>query len=99
MTPKPAQRTYWTKNLRVTLWLLSAWFAVTFVAGYFAEALNRIDFFGFPLGFYLFAQGALLAYLAIVGVYVRYMNRLDRDWARESLPNEARTRFPPGTGE
>lgn len=97
MQPKPAQRAYWQRNIRLTLALLGVWFCVTFVAGYFAEALNRIPFFDFPLGFYLFAQGALLAYLAIIGIYVRYMNRMDRDWARESEPGQPRTRFP-GSG-
>ncbi|MCB1962183.1 MAG: DUF4212 domain-containing protein [Rhodocyclaceae bacterium] len=94
MQPKPAQRYYWKKNIRLTLVLLAAWFVVTFVAGYFAAELNQFSFFGFPVGFYAFAQGALIAYLLIVAIYVRYMNRLDRDWAHESIPGEARTRFP-----
>lgn len=94
MQPKPAQRTYWRRNLRLTLGLLCVWFAVTFVAGYFAAVLNQVSFLGFPFGFYLFAQGALLVYLLIIGIYVRYMNRLDRDWVRESVPGEPRTRFP-----
>ena len=37
-----------------------------------------MSFLGFPLGFYLFAQGALLVYLAIIVIYVVAMNRLDR---------------------
>ena len=54
------------------------WFGVTFVGGYFASELNTVSFLGFPLGFYLFAQGALLIYLAIIVIYVVAMNRLDR---------------------
>ena len=73
-----AQRTYWRLNLLFTLGLLALWFGVTFVGGYFASALNTVSFLGFPLGFYLFAQGALLIYLAIIVIYVVAMNRLDR---------------------
>lgn len=72
------QKTYWRTNLVLTGGLLFAWFLVTFVAGYFANALNDYTFLGFPLGFYIFSQGALLAFLVIIAIYVRVMNRLDR---------------------
>ncbi len=94
MQPRPAQRAYWQRNIRLTVALLCVWFLSTFVAGYFADELNHFTLLGFPVGFYLFAQGSLLIYLVIIGVYVSYMNRLDRDWVRESAPGEPRTRFP-----
>ncbi|MGD9870351.1 MAG: DUF4212 domain-containing protein [Thauera sp.] len=72
------QRAYWRRNLLLTLGLLVIWFGTTFVAGYYAEALNRVSFMGFPLGFYIFAQGALLVYLIIIVIYVTVMNRTDR---------------------
>ena len=72
------QRAYWRSNLRLTSTLLGVWFGVTFVGGYFASELNTVSFLGFPLGFYLFAQGALLVYLAIIVIYVVAMNRIDR---------------------
>jgi putative solute:sodium symporter small subunit len=73
-----AHRAYWRRNLLLTLSLLVLWFGITFGGGYYAIALNRYYLFDFPLGFYLFAQGALILYLAIVGLYVMVMNRLDR---------------------
>ena len=94
MAITPAQRRYWRRNLRLTAVLLFAWFAITFVGGYFAAELNHFSFMDFPLGFYLFAQGALIAYLIIIGIYVRYMNRLDREWAHEASAGDARSRFP-----
>ena len=42
--------------------------------------LNEFSFLDFPLGFYIFAQGALIAFLLIIGIYVRVMNRLDREY-------------------
>ncbi|TVT55523.1 MAG: DUF4212 domain-containing protein [Azoarcus sp. PHD] len=71
-------RTYWRRNLMLTGTLLAIWFVGTFVAGYYAEELNTLSFMGFPLGFYVFAQGSLIAYLVIIGIYVRVMNRMDR---------------------
>lgn len=73
-----AQRTYWRLNLLLTFGLLALWFGVTFITGYYASELNAISFLGFPLGFYMFAQGSLVVYLVIIVVYVIVMNRLDR---------------------
>ncbi|MDX5411345.1 MAG: DUF4212 domain-containing protein [Thauera sp.] len=74
------QRAYWRRNLALTLTLLGVWFGVTFVGGYFAAELNAVSFLGFPLGFYLFAQGSLLIYLVIIVIYVFVMNRMDRQY-------------------
>ncbi|MFT3759107.1 DUF4212 domain-containing protein [Thauera sp.] len=73
-----AQRAYWRRNLLLTCGLLAVWFVVTFVAGYFADELNTLHFLGFPLGFYILAQGSLVVYLLIIMVYVVVMGRLDR---------------------
>lgn len=74
------QRDYWRRNLRMTAWLLAVWFVVTFVVSYFARELSEINVFGFPLGFYMGAQGAPLIYLLIICWYARYMNQLDREY-------------------
>jgi putative solute:sodium symporter small subunit len=74
------QKEYWQKNLRVTGMLLVLWFVVTFVVSYFARELSGISFLGFPLGFYMGAQGALVIYVLIIWYYARYMNRLDVEY-------------------
>jgi len=73
------QRLYWQKNLRLTAILLAIWFVVTFVMAYFARELSSITFFGWPLSFYMAAQGSLIIYVVIIGVYARTMNRLDQE--------------------
>jgi putative solute:sodium symporter small subunit len=67
---------YWRKNLRVTAALLLVWFVVTFVVTFFARELS-FSFFGWPFSFWMAAQGALLVYLALIGIYAWFMNRLD----------------------
>ena len=69
---------YWRKNLVVTAILLAVWFVATFVEAWYARELNQITFLGFPLGFYMSAQGSLIIYVVIIGIYARYMNNLDR---------------------
>ncbi|HYC48129.1 MAG TPA: DUF4212 domain-containing protein [Burkholderiales bacterium] len=73
-------REYWRKNLVITAILMTIWFIVTFVEAWYARELNSISFLGFPLGFYMSAQGSLIVYVVIIGFYARYMNRLDVEY-------------------
>jgi putative solute:sodium symporter small subunit len=71
---------YWRKNLVVTGILLSIWFVVTFVFGWYSKELNNVSVFGFPLGFYNAAQGSLLVYVVLIWFYQHYMNKLDLEY-------------------
>jgi len=71
---------YWRRTLVLTLVSLVIWFVITYVVAFFAVPLNNISFFGFPLAFYIGAQGSILVYLGIIFYYARYMNRLDREF-------------------
>jgi putative solute:sodium symporter small subunit len=70
-------RIYWRKNLTITSILLVIWFIVTFVMAFFARELASINFFGWPLPFYMAAQGSLIIYVCIIGFYAYYMRKLD----------------------
>ena len=78
--PPDARRAYWRATQRVTALLLVVWAAASFLPGWFAGELNAFSFFGWPLGFYMAAQGALIVFLLIVWVYDRRMTRLERRW-------------------
>jgi putative solute:sodium symporter small subunit len=71
---------YWSRNLKITAALLALWFLVTFVMGFFARELNSVTILGFPLGFYMSAQGSLIVYVAIIWYYAHYMNNLDKEY-------------------
>ena len=71
---------YWQRNLKMTGLLLAIWFVVTFVFSFYARELNEITFIGFPLGFYMGAQGSLVIYVVIIWFYARYMNNLDQEY-------------------
>ena len=71
---------YWHKNLVITGILLLIWFIATFVVGWYARELNNFSFFGFPLGFYMAAQGSLIIYVVLIWIYQKYMNGLDREY-------------------
>jgi putative solute:sodium symporter small subunit len=73
-------REYWQRNLRVTAILLAVWFIVTFIIGWFARDLQSITVLGFPLPFYMGAQGSLIIYVLIIWYYAKHMNRLDVEY-------------------
>ena len=73
------QERYWQKNLRITAILLAIWFVVTYVVGFMARDLN-FSFFGWPFSFWVASQGSLVVYVAIIGYYAYYMNKLDEEY-------------------
>ncbi len=83
---------YWRRNLRLVAVLLSVWFAVSFGLGILlAEPLNRLRVpgTGFKLGFWIAQQGSIYVFVLLIWVYVRRMNRLDREYGvSEDLDDE-----------
>ena len=73
-----SRQIYWRKTKWITSILLILWLSITFGVAWFARALNDWSVEGFPVGFYMAAQGLLLIYLLIIGGYNRYMRKLDR---------------------
>jgi putative solute:sodium symporter small subunit len=71
---------YWRRTLRLTAILMAIWFLVTYVVIWFAVPLNQFTFLGFPLAFYMGAQGSLIVYVVLIVFYAWYMNRLDREF-------------------
>ncbi len=62
--------------------MLVLWATVSFLMPFHARALD-FNFFGWPFGFWAAAQGALLAYLLLVVLYERLLDRLDRQFGHE----------------
>jgi putative solute:sodium symporter small subunit len=77
-----ARAAHWTRARRLIALLLALWLATSFCTVFFARDLAHLSVFGWPLSFYLAAQGASLTYLAIIGVYAWRMRILDRDFTR-----------------
>lgn len=85
-----SRRNYWRRNLTYVGILLTIWFIVSYGFGILlVEPLNRIRVGGFKLGFWFAQQGSIYVFVALIFVYVRLMNRLDRRFEvdeREEAP-------------
>ena len=72
------KKSYWRYNISLTTVLLIIWFVVTYlVSGLWAASLNNFSFLGFPLGYYMAAQGSLAIFVIEIAVYAFLMNKLD----------------------
>lgn len=76
--PGSAKLKHWTRTRHVTLLLLVLWSCVTVLVIFRARELSGIRFFGWPLSFYMAAQGCVLVYLALIGLYAWSMEWIDR---------------------
>jgi putative solute:sodium symporter small subunit len=72
------KQAYWRYNITLTTILLIVWFVVTYIiSGLMAGWLNQFTFIGFPLGYYMAAQGSLAIFVIEIAIYAWLMNRKD----------------------
>jgi putative solute:sodium symporter small subunit len=72
---------YWRYNVKLTTILLVIWFVVTYlISGLWASWLNQYSILGFPMGYYMAAQGSLAIFVIEIAVYAYLMNRKDAEY-------------------
>ena len=75
------RESYWKYNVKLTTTLLVIWFVVTYLlGGVWADVLNEITIGGFPLGYYIAAQGSLAIFVIEIAVYAKLMNAKDLEY-------------------
>lgn len=78
---KKQAESYWKENLKIMLRLLAIWFVVSYGCSIlFIDQLNEITFMGFKLGFWFAQQGAMYVFIALIFIYVKQMNSLDKKY-------------------
>ncbi len=69
---------HWQRTKRLMVITLSLWFIFSFVVHWFANALNAFTFIGFPLGYYMAAQGSEIIFVIIIFWFARTQHNIDR---------------------
>ena len=82
----PPQLLYWRRVRTLTLLLLLLWFVVTFGVIFFARELAGLTLLGWPVPFYMAAQGTTLIYLLIIAGYALAMQKLEAHASQQSAP-------------
>ncbi|MEZ5926287.1 MAG: DUF4212 domain-containing protein [Hyphomicrobiaceae bacterium] len=79
MTEHHRQDEYWGRTSRLMWIMLALWLFFSFIIHFFVNALNSITILGFPLGFYMAAQGSLIAFVIMLFIFAKSQNSIDRD--------------------
>lgn len=71
---------YWHKT-RNLMWIcLLVWFVFGFAIHFFVRQLDEITFLGFPLGFYMAAQGSLIVFTVLIFWFSHRQNQIDEEY-------------------
>ena len=70
---------YWSSTRALMFFMLFLWFVFSFVAHFFVSSLNTIQIMGFPLGFYMAAQGSLIAFVVMLFLFAKRQDTIDRE--------------------
>lgn len=70
---------HWQRTKGLMIVHLVIWFIFSFVIHWFAPQLNKISFVGFPLGFYMAAQGSLIVFVIQLFVFAKQQETIDRE--------------------
>ena len=71
---------HWAKSRSLMVTSLVIWFVFSFGIHFFAKALNGIVIFGFPMGFYMAAQGSLIVFVWLIFWYAKRQNQIDEEF-------------------
>lgn len=80
---------YLRRNIRLMVILMICWAVFSLGAAAISPALNSVVFGGFPLGYYMGAQGALLIFLVIIFYNAVAMDKLDQEFGEKGNRRQA----------
>lgn len=75
---QPDADRYWSRTSALMWTMMVLWLFFSFIIHMFVNQLNAITILGFPLGFYMAAQGSLIAFVVMLFVFARRQDSIDR---------------------
>ena len=73
---------HWNKTTRLMLTHLALWVFFGYIVHMFVVPLNaiKVPILGFPLGFYMAAQGSLIVFVVMLFLFARQQDKIDREF-------------------
>jgi putative solute:sodium symporter small subunit len=76
-----ASKSYWHETLRLLGIILAIWAFVSLgLSIVFADTLNKIRLFGYPLGFWFAQQGSIYVFVALIFIYAVIVAKIDEKY-------------------
>ena len=76
----PKQEAHWQKTEGLMILTLVIWFFFSTVVFMFAADLNTASFLGYKLGYYMTAQGSMLAFIILIFWSNSRQEKIDREF-------------------
>lgn len=70
---------HWRRTSALMWTMFAIWVFFSFIVHMFVGTLNNISFLGFPLGFYMAAQGSITAFVIMLFLFAKRQDTIDRE--------------------
>jgi putative solute:sodium symporter small subunit len=71
---------HWVRTRNLMIIHIIIWFFFSYVVHWIAPQLNKFTFNDFPLGFYMAAQGSLIAFVVQLFIFNWQQGKIDREF-------------------
>ena len=71
---------HWEKTKGLMMLTLGIWFIFSIVIFMFGESLNNGSFLGYPLAYYMCAQGSIIIFVVLIFWFANRQEKIDEEF-------------------
>ncbi len=71
---------HWEKTKGLMMLTLAIWFVFSIVIFMFGESLNNGSFLGYPLAYYMCAQGSIVVFVVLIFWFANRQEKIDEEF-------------------
>ena len=71
---------HWEKTKGLMMLTLAIWFVFSIVIFMFGESLNNGSFLGYPLAYYMCAQGSIIVFVVLIFWFANRQEKIDEEF-------------------
>ena len=71
---------HWEKTKGLMIITLAIWFVFSIVIFMFGESLNNSSFLGYPLAYYMCAQGSIVIFVVLIFWFANRQEKIDEEF-------------------
>ena len=71
---------HWEKTKGLMIVTLAIWFFFGYVIFMFGESINSVSFLGYPLAYYMCAQGSIIAFVVLIFWFANKQEKIDEEF-------------------
>ena len=74
------KESHWEKTKGLMMLTLAIWFVFSIVIFMFGESLNNGSFLGYPLAYYMCAQGSIIIFVVLIFWFANRQEKIDEEF-------------------